>query len=153
MLRRLIFAASLAANLSAHAEDSPASWDIASITWQNLAANGSKYALLEGDRDKEGGLFTYAFFIPAGLWDMPHFHSSTARVFVASGALKLGYGDRLDKRSSREFKAGSLVVVPKGAVHFDGADSDTIIIGVASGPWHTTYLDGSKPASAGTPIK
>ncbi len=44
------------------------------------------------------------------------------------------------------------MIVPGGAHHFDGATIDTIIIGVASGPWATTYLDGSKPASAGTPI-
>jgi hypothetical protein len=42
------------------------------------------------------------------------------------------------------------VVVPAGAVHFDGADEETIILGVASGVWATRYEDGSA-GSAGTP--
>jgi uncharacterized RmlC-like cupin family protein len=108
---------------------------------------------LEGDRDQPGRPFTYAFFIPAGVWDSPHHHSTTARVFVAKGALGLGYGDRLDRAHAKTYPAGSYVVVPAGADHFDGSDTDTIIIGVASGAWSTTYLDGSKPASAGTPIR
>jgi hypothetical protein len=131
---------------------SPGAWTPDSIPWRTAAPNGTRYALLEGSRERAGGAFTYAFFIPAGVWDGPHWHSTTARVFVMRGALGLGYGDRLDRASARTFGAGALVVVPGGARHFDGADVDTIIIGVATGPWSTTYLDGSKPASAGTPV-
>ncbi len=127
-------------------------WTPESIPWQAAAPNGTKYALLEGDRDKAGGVFTYAFFVPAGVWDTPHRHSTTARVFVLKGALSLGYGTEMDKTRARTFAAGSLVIVPGGAAHFDGADVDTIIVGVATGPWSTTYVDGSKPASAGTPV-
>jgi len=73
-------------------------------------------------------------------------------VFVVKGELRLGYGPVADKARALRYGEGSLVVVPGGADHFDGADVDTIIIGVATGPWSTTYLDTSKPASAGTPI-
>ncbi len=33
--------------------------------------------------------------------------------------------------------------VPAGAAHFDGADEDTVIIGTAIGPWTTEYLESS----------
>jgi hypothetical protein len=56
----------------------------------------------------------------------------------------------MDKARAQAFPAGSFVVVPSGAVHFDGADEETIILGVASGVWATRYEDGSK-GSAGTP--
>jgi len=56
----------------------------------------------------------------------------------------------MDKARAQAFPAGSFVVVPAGAVHFDGADEETIILGVASGVWATRYEDGSK-GSAGTP--
>ena len=128
-------------------------WSVESIPWQTAAANGSKYALLEGSRDTPGGAFTYAFFIPAGVWDSPHWHSTTARVFVAKGRLQIGYGDTEDRSKAAAYEAGGYVVVPGGAHHFDGADTDTVIIGVASGPWSTVYLDASKPASAGTTIR
>ena len=74
------------------------------------------------------------------------------RVFVAKGELRLGYGTAPDKARAGRYGEGSLVIVPGGADHFDGAEVDTIIIGVATGPWSTTYFDNSRPASAGTPI-
>lgn len=131
----------------------PGAWSPDTIAWQRAAPNGTRYALLEGDRDRPGGAFTYAFFIPAGVWDGPHRHSTTARVFVARGTLALGYGDVADHTAARRYPAGSVAVVPGGAVHFDGADVDTVLIGVASGPWSTRYRDGSAPASAGTPVR
>jgi hypothetical protein len=122
------------------------------IPWGAPAADGSRFALLDGARDQAGRQFSYAFALPARLWDKPHHHSTTARIFVLKGTLKLGWGPRMDKASARSFPAGSFVVVPAGAVHFDGADEETIILGVASGVWATDYVDGSA-GSAGTPPK
>ena len=143
---------SLSSAAPALADPVSAAWTPASIPWQAAAPNGTKYALLEGRREPLGGVFTYAFFIPAGVWDSPHRHATTARVFVVKGELRLGYGTSADKAHAARYGQGSLVVVPGGADHFVGAEVDTIIIGVATGPWSTAYLDGSKPASAGTPI-
>jgi quercetin dioxygenase-like cupin family protein len=120
------------------------------IPWGPPAADGSRFALLDGVRDQAGQQFSYAFALPAGAWDKPHRHSTTARIFVLKGTLKLGWGAHLDKAHARDFPAGSFVVVPAGAVHFDGADQETIILGVASGVWATHYEDGSA-GSAGTP--
>lgn len=139
----------------AHAEaPSPAAaWAVDDITWQRIAPNGTRYALLEGSREQAGASFTYAFFIPAGVWDSVHSHSQTARIFVARGALRIGYGAHADQALAKTYHAGDMVLVPAGAQHFDGADVDTIILGVSSAPWSTEYLDGSKPASAGTPAR
>lgn len=120
------------------------------IPWQPTAPDGTRFALLEGVRDVAGEQFSYAFALPPGVWDKPHSHSTTARIFVLKGALKLGYGTAMDKARAQRFPAGSFVVVPAGTVHFDGADEDTIILGVASGVWATRYVDGSA-GSAGTP--
>lgn len=131
----------------------PKGWTMESIPWQAAAANGTRFALLEGTRSQPGSSFSYAFFIPAGTWDSPHWHSTTARVFVARGVLRIGYGETLDRASAKPYPAGSYVIVPAHATHFDGADTDTVLIGVATGVWSTTYLDGSMPASAGTPLR
>ncbi|OSZ72005.1 hypothetical protein CAP39_01090 [Sphingomonas sp. IBVSS1] len=122
------------------------------IPWGPPAADGSRFALLDGRRDVAGQSFSYAFALPPGGWDAPHSHSSTARIFVLKGVLKLGWGPTMDKARARAFPAGSFVVVPAGAVHFDGADEETIILGVASGVWATRYVDGGS-GSAGTPVK
>lgn len=129
----------------------PADWDPDRIAWQRTNPDGTRFALLEGSRDTPGTAFSYAFFIPAGAWDGPHRHSATARVFVARGNLRLGYGTRSDRAAARSFPAGSYLLVPAGAVHFDGALEDTIIIGTATGPWTTQYVDKAAAASAGTP--
>ena len=71
----------------------PAAWTADTIDWQEIDADGTKYALLEGRRDVPGQAFTYAFFIPAGFWDPAHWHTADARVAVISGSLYLGYGD------------------------------------------------------------
>jgi len=122
------------------------------IPWGPPAADGSRFALLDGRRDAAGQNFSYAFALPPGGWDAPHSHSSTARIFVLKGTLKLGWGAAMDKAKAKAFPAGSFVVVPAGAVHFDGADEETIILGVASGVWATRYVDGGS-GSAGTPPK
>ena len=95
----------------------------------------------------------YAFGIPAGVWDGPHSQGATARVFVARGTLRIGYGASNDKVAAKPCPTDNVVVVPARAIHYDGTDEETMIIGTAVGPWPTCYLDGSAPASAGTPVR
>ncbi|CAM3696596.1 cupin domain-containing protein [Deinococcus frigens] len=123
-------------------------WTPETIIWQDIAPDGTKYALLEGNRCF--GPFTYAFFLPAGFWDEAHWHSAAARVFVVSGSLHLGYGEQLHKPQAQAFGAGSVLLVPAEARHFDGAEEDTLIVGVASGPWFTRHVNPAHGASAGT---
>ena len=122
----------------------PGAWDPDRIAWQEINPDGTKYALLEGRRDRPGEAFTYAFFIPAGVWDRAHWHSADARVVVVRGVLRLGYGDSLDVAATREYPLGSYLLVPAETHHFDGADVDTIIIGTATGPWETHYVRDTK---------
>lgn len=101
-------------------------------------------ATLHGTRDP-GVPFTYAFFMPAGFWDPPHSHVVDARVFVARGELRLRYGTELDRGRTEVFEVGSYLYVPAGAVHFDGAERDTILLGVAIGPWSTDSWTPAAP--------
>jgi mannose-6-phosphate isomerase-like protein (cupin superfamily) len=125
-------------------------WHPDNIPWQEIGADGSKYALLEGRRDQPGVAFTYAFWLPAGFWDAPHWHIADARIFVVSGKLKLAYGTSFDRGKAPSFGPGSCVLVPANAIHYDGGDDDTLIIGTAVGRWATHYVDPNAVASAGT---
>ncbi len=147
----ITLALTLAIAAPAAATEPPAAWNPDGIAWQRTNPDGTRFALLEGVRDRPGAAFTYAFFIPAGVWDAAHSHAATARVFVARGALRLGYGHRIDRAAATIYPAGSVLLVPAGARHFDGAEVDTIIIGTATGPWSTDYVDHAAPPSAGTP--
>ena len=126
------------------------SWDTANLEWQEIGADGTKYSLLEGKRDVAGTGFTYAFLIPTGFWDAPHWHTADARVVVLRGTLYLGYGKTFDQTKLEAFGAGSVVFVPAGAVHFDGSFEETLIVGMAIAPWSTHYVDSSIQTSAGT---
>jgi quercetin dioxygenase-like cupin family protein len=113
-------------------------WDATNIVWQNTDSDGTKHAILEGDRNASGKEFTYAVFVPAGSWDNhTHSHNQDARVAVISGALRLAVGPNPDKAGSKTYPVGSYVFVPANLEHTMGADVDTILIGTARGPWMT----------------
>ncbi len=115
-------------------------WHPAKIDWQEIAPDGTRYSLLEGRRDIAGEAFTYAFFIPGGFWDRPHWHSATSRIFVVQGVLSLGTGDIFDPSKTIKYPAGSLLLVPAEVIHFDGSEENTLIFGTALGAWSTHYL-------------
>jgi quercetin dioxygenase-like cupin family protein len=100
--------------------------------------DGTKWSVLEGDKDAPGKAFIYAFYIPAGNWGH-HSHNQDARVAVASGALKVAIGPKLDKERAKAYPVGSFLLVPANVEHTMGADVDTIIIGTALGPWKTHH--------------
>lgn len=128
----LVFAVSIAVAQT----PSTQAWDARSIVWQRVDADGTKWSVLEGDKDAPGKAFTYAFFIPAGYWEH-HSHNQDARVAVISGTLRLAIGHELDKAGAKPFPAGSYLLVPANVEHTMGADIDTIIVGTAIGPWKT----------------
>jgi quercetin dioxygenase-like cupin family protein len=121
------------------------SWDAKSIVWQDVYPDGTKWSVLEGNKDASGKAFTYAFFIPAGYWEH-HSHNQDARVAVISGALKVTIGKQLDKQDAKTYAAGSYLLVPANVPHTMGADVDTIIIGTAIGPWKTHHDGDSEPS-------
>lgn len=112
---------------------------IEDIVWEQRNPDNTWSATLVGTR-QPGMTFTYAFFIPAGVWDQPHSHVADAHLVVARGELRLGYGDELDRDGAVRFPGGSFLYVPAQAVHFDGAEEDTVLLGTAVGPWSTDYL-------------
>ena len=113
-------------------------WNAETIVWQSIDSDGTKWAVLEGNKDAAGKAFTYAFFLPAGHWEH-HFHNQDARVAVISGALKVSVGPELDKASAKTYPVGSFLYVPANVQHTMGADVDTICVGTATGPWKTHY--------------
>ena len=126
--------------------------DLEAIEWQSISDDGTKYALLRGRRDRPGEAFTYAFEMPAGFWDPPHWHTSDALVTVVEGTLFLGYGERLNAADASVFPAGSKVLVPAAARHFDGTEDGALIVGEATGVWTTYYVDARSRGSAGTTL-
>ncbi|MGV8885675.1 MAG: cupin domain-containing protein [Microbacteriaceae bacterium] len=116
----------------------PRNFTVHNIPWETIHDDGTRSATLVGTREP-GVMFTYAFFIPAGFFDAPHSHIADSHLHVAHGELHLGYGTSPARDKATVYPTGSFLWVPAGAVHFDGAIEDTIIIGTALGPWSTDY--------------
>ena len=116
----------------------PQAWDVNSIQWQVIDPDGQKWAVLEGRSDVPGAAFTYAAFLPGGVHDH-HWHSSDARVVVLQGVLKINFGEHQDLQNLTSYPTGTYLFVPANVKHTMAADVDTIIIGTAVGPWHTSH--------------
>lgn len=116
-------------------------WRPEEIEWQRIEKNGSKYAVLEGDRNKPGAPFSYAFWMPGGVWVPGHCHSQQAHVTVVQGRLRLGFGRRLDRSKTTTLRPGDFFIVRAGEPHFEGSDEECMIVGVALGGWVTTELE------------
>jgi mannose-6-phosphate isomerase-like protein (cupin superfamily) len=146
LTRRAFTAALLAAHPAAALPqpqaDDPAArvWRPESIRWQPDDPPGAKYAVLDGDRDRPGTLFTYAFWLPGGVWAPVHRHSQAAHVAVMQGALRLGFGTIADRTKTVTVRAGEFFIVRAGEAHFEGSDEPCLIIGTALGGWTTTTL-------------
>lgn len=116
-------------------------WKLSDITWDKTFADGTKLAILEGPRDVPGKPFTYAFYMPDGVWVKPHWHCADARVFVAKGTLLLGLTAQFDKDQVVEMNAGDYFLAPYRIPHYEGSRGETIIIGTGTGPWCTVELE------------
>jgi quercetin dioxygenase-like cupin family protein len=117
------------------------SFDLNDIGWQEVSADGTCYTLLEGDKRDPTGGFSYLLKLPPGAWDRPHWHTGPARLLVLRGELRLGLGTDFKPEAAASFPAGSMLYVPAHEVHFDGCDVETLVFGVAQGPWATLYVD------------
>ncbi|BDC47945.1 hypothetical protein F183_A02610 [Bryobacterales bacterium F-183] len=106
-----------------------------------MSPDGTKYAVLYGDRDKAGSVFSYAFWMPAGVWVGGHRHNQTAHVAVLEGELLLGFGRKMDRQKVVRVPRGGFFVVEAEEPHFEGCERDTLIVGTAMGGWRTTEFE------------
>jgi mannose-6-phosphate isomerase-like protein (cupin superfamily) len=116
-------------------------WWLDKIRWQREEFGGARYAVIDGDREKPGEPFTYAFWMPPGVWVPAHTHSQQAHVAVLKGTLLLGFGKKLEKKKTRAIPAGQFFIVRAGVAHYEGCQEETLIIGSALGGWKTDMLE------------
>lgn len=147
MSTRRAFALSLSALLTkqpfaASQTERPESlvWGDRNIAWMPDDPPGAKYAVLDGDREDPGSIFSYAFWLPGGVWAPPHAHSQSAHVAVLKGALRLGFGPSGDRSKTVVIPAGEFFVVRADMVHYEGSEGECLIVGTARGGWKTTVV-------------
>lgn len=99
-----------------------------------------KTNVLHGDPDKPG-LYIIRIRFPPGASSRPHHHSQDRFITVIQGTWYAGRGDKYDMNDTVAIKAGGFMKHPAGAVHFDGAKDDAVIVEIRGmGPVTTTAV-------------
>ena len=101
---------------------------------------GVKFATVYGDPSKPGIYVVRAKFSP-GTMTRPHFHPEERLVVVLAGTWYTGEGDDFEPDKTVPLKAGSFMLHPAKAHHYDGAKDDEVIVQIIGiGPSATTLV-------------
>jgi hypothetical protein len=108
--------------------------------------HGAQIATLQGDPNKTGLYIIRAKF-PPHVMDRPHWHPNARYVTVLQGTWYAGTGSVFDVKHAVPMPAGSLMVHPARASHWDGSATDeTVIVQITGyGPGTTTPVDPRQP--------
>jgi mannose-6-phosphate isomerase-like protein (cupin superfamily) len=70
----------------------------------------------------------------------PHRHKSAEHVTVLSGTLLVGWGEVWDPTKLKEVRAGEVVEVPGGVVHFSAVREETVMEVKITGRYEIEYV-------------
>jgi quercetin dioxygenase-like cupin family protein len=109
--------------------------------WKEVpGGHGVQMAVISGDPSKEG-LYVIRVRFPAGIMSSPHFHPEDRHAIVLKGTWYTGTDDSWDPDRTVALKPGSYMKHPAGAVHYDGAKDEEVIVQISGyGPSGTKEL-------------
>ena len=109
--------------------------------WKDVpGSHGVKMAVISGDPSK-AGLYVIRVKFPPGIMSAPHFHPEDRHAVVLKGTWYTGTDDSWDPDKTVALKPGSYMKHPAGAVHYDGAKDEEVIVQIAGyGPSGTTEV-------------
>jgi hypothetical protein len=112
------------------------------VKWMDRPGyDGVKFAVIAGDPSKPGLYVIRARFSP-GSMTRPHWHPEDRFVTVLQGTWYAGEGDTFDPDKTTPLKAGSFMLHPAKAHHFDGAKDEEVIVQIVGiGPSATNLVD------------
>ena len=101
---------------------------------------GAQFAILMGDPSKPGAPYVFRARLPDGFSVPPHWHPTDENVTVISGVFMIGFGERFDSTSTRALMAGSYVLLPARAPHYNIVRGETILQFHGIGPYDIQYV-------------
>jgi quercetin dioxygenase-like cupin family protein len=111
----------------------------AQIQWKD-AGKGVKFAVISGDPSKPGPYVIRVIF-PPGVMSAPHYHREDRYVTVMQGTWLAGVDDSWDPKTTQPLSAGSYMLHPAGAIHYDGGGTESATVQIMGiGPSSTTFL-------------
>lgn len=102
--------------------------------------NAVQITLISGNPEEEGFYILRARFGP-GVFSSPHYHSTDRHVTVIKGTWYTGADASFDRDKTVPLGPGSYMMHPAGAVHYDGAKDEEVIVEIKGiGPATTVRL-------------
>jgi quercetin dioxygenase-like cupin family protein len=114
------------------------------LKWDNAPdalPAGAKMAVLEGDPNAKGGLYSLRLRLQADYKIPPHTHPTEERVTVLDGAVVVGMGEKFDESSAKQLGKESYFVMPAEHAHFLGVKQDATLQITGKGPFAITYVN------------
>lgn len=139
-IRMVPFVMAVLAFSAAHAQQAPATPH--ALKWVNAPASlpaGAKVAMLRGDLAKPGA-FTFRLKLPAGYQLKPQSSPAINRLFVISGALNFGAGEKFDGARTVPLYTG-YAHWPNNGPYFAFAKEETVVEIEGVGPWAVHYVN------------
>ena len=96
------------------------------LQW-TIADEGPDRVTIAGDPSKEG-FYVIRVRFRAGTHSAPHYHPNDRHVTVISGVWYTGTGSEVDWDKAVPLYPGSYMLHPAGAVHWDGAIEEDVVV-------------------------
>jgi len=123
-----------------HAQHAPAA--ASDLKWVNAPASlpeGARMAMLQGDLAKPGA-FSFQLKLPAGYQLKPQSSPAINRLFVISGALNFGAGEKFDSARTVPLYSG-YAHWPSNGAYFAFTKEETVVEIEGAGPWAVNYVN------------
>ena len=100
---------------------------------------GIKIMVVDGDPKLAGPYVIRVKFAP-GIMSMPHYHREDRLVSVLKGTWYTGKSETFNPKETEPFNPGSFMKHPAGAIHYDGAKDEEVILQIIGvGPSGTIF--------------
>ena len=96
------------------------------LEW-TIGSEGPDRVTIAGDPSKEG-FYVIRVRFRAGSYSRPHYHPNDRHVTVISGVWWTGTGDEVNWDEAVPLYPGSYMMHPGGAVHWDGAMEEDVVV-------------------------
>jgi quercetin dioxygenase-like cupin family protein len=110
--------------------------DVDSFSWIPSAAPGLELAIVDGSLQGDGE-YVVALRYKAGTKTPPHSHPEEMRLVVVRGQFFVGAGP-----GAGALNPGSVVVIPKGSAHAEGAVTDAVVLIYGKAPMRIDVAGG-----------
>ena len=135
-------AAALFASAALAQHDHHKSVKAADLKWSAVPSlpKGAQISVIEGPMN-QAVPFTVRLKFPGNYQIPPHTHPAVERVTVLSGTFHMGMGAKLDRSSTDPVRAGDIMIMQPGTVHYAWTEGETVVQLHGTGPWGITYVN------------